>query len=867
MASDARTVLARATAATVRGRFSRGGQLFRATIAAATAESAPGAPPDAHLMCRSHLGLALCGYELTGDLRAALVALDEAATWAAADPRTALSFAVCGQRGLLHLRSGDVDSAIAAFEEADAFAADAEGHDRAVMLLNRGSLRLERMEIDAATTDLESCVELATAAQDDLVASKAQHNLGYAHFLRGDLPRALREMDESARRAADRPAAVGLLDKAQVLIEAGLITEAEIRLAQARSLLQRHRSLRDLAEVDLARTRCLVDLQRPAEARLIARRTARRSRALGTETLTARAELAELTALVHIDRAEGVSPRVARARAAAAVELAGSSCWRPADPEPTTARLLGAEWAIMAGDRAWYETLLQGLPRRTRASVADRVHRAAVTAQAAFEDGDRRAGLRAVRRGHAVLAEHRARLGSVDAVASAAIHGARLGVVDVQAALSTGRPAAVFDAVERGRAAFAGAARVRPPQDEELADLLVRARRTAEVARELRAAGESSATRLAVEVRSLQEQARQRSWQLRGSTGELVPRAATTRSVTAALASEAPGAAVVSFLLTECVTAVRVDARGARLVELCPLPEVTELSRRVGHDLEVLANRLIPASMRQVAAASARRALGRLDDVLLAPLEVDGPLYVAARDGLLSLPWSSMPSRAGRATRVHSWVDLRETSPPPNGRGVLVVGGPDVESAEQEAGVVAAEWDDALLLTGADATCAATVAALSSASVVHVAAHGVHVPDNPLFSFVRLCDGPLFAHELDGIDLAGVVVVLSACEVGRAETRVGGEPLGLKSVLLRLGARAVIASVAPLRDDVAARVMPRLHAALAAGVPPSTALASAVAPEPEPVPLVCFGAFGTSTGGGDVPHRGPGRLEVADEMT
>jgi len=134
-----------------------------------------------------------------------------------------------------------------------------------------------------------------------------------------------------------------------------------------------------------------------------------------------------------------------------------------------------------------------------------------------------------------------------------------------------------------------------------------------------------------------------------------------------------------------------------------------------------------------------------------------------------------------------------------------------------------------------------TAAAIAGADVVHLAAHGVHEPDNPLFSCVRLADGPLYAHELDGVDLSGAVVVLSACETGRASVRLGGEPLGMTSVLLRLGARAVVSAVAPLRDDVAARVMPHLHAELRAATDPAAALARAVAAESEPVPLVCFG--------------------------
>ena len=50
----------------------------------------------------------------------------------------------------------------------------------------------------------------------------------------------------------------------------------------------------------------------------------------------------------------------------------------------------------------------------------------------------------------------------------------------------------------------------------------------------------------------------------------------------------------------------------------------------------------------------------------------------------------------------------------------------------------------------------------------------------------------------------------------------------------------MVAAVGPLRDDVAVRVMPRLHEGLRDGLPPGAALAAATADEPEPVPLVCF---------------------------
>jgi CHAT domain-containing protein len=135
-------------------------------------------------------------------------------------------------------------------------------------------------------------------------------------------------------------------------------------------------------------------------------------------------------------------------------------------------------------------------------------------------------------------------------------------------------------------------------------------------------------------------------------------------------------------------------------------------------------------------------------------------------------------------------------------------------------------------------------AAMASADVLHVAAHGVHQPENPLFSSLRMADGPIFAHELDQSALAPEHVVLSACEVGLATVRPGDEALGLASVLLNLGTRSVIAGVARVADDVAAQTMAGYHAKLAGGVDSAAALAAALIEVDSDVtpPFVAFGA-------------------------
>ncbi|MBX9243240.1 CHAT domain-containing protein [Actinotalea ferrariae] len=303
--------------------------------------------------------------------------------------------------------------------------------------------------------------------------------------------------------------------------------------------------------------------------------------------------------------------------------------------------------------------------------------------------------------------------------------------------------------------------------------------------------------------------------------------------------SAPPGATVADLVAHQGrVHAVVADAAGLRLVDLAPVASVDELTRRLRADLQVLANPVLPIPLRDGVRRSLARGLGRLDELLVRPLGAPGPLHVVAGGALVTLPWGLVPSRAGLPTSVSPRLQLAPVRA--RGSAAVVLAGPGLGHARAEAEVVAATWPDARLLLGEAATTSAAADALRTADVVHLAAHGHHETDNPLFSWVRLADGPLFAHELEGAVLPGSFVVLSACEVGRASVRPGGEVLGLASVLLRLGAGAVVASLAPLRDDVAARVMPTLHVLVRRGASPDAALAAACSGLDEPVPLTCF---------------------------
>ena len=789
----------------------------------------------AYVRARALLGLVMSDFELRADSAAAARTLDAAEEWARVAGASAVGVAVLGQRGLMALRGGDRAGALQELDRAVERRDAAEPLDAAVLLLNRGSLNLELGRIDAARRDLVECRERAAALGDGLLQFKAGHNLGYLEFLAGDLPRALALMAEAAAPEHGGSPAVSWLDRAQVLLEAGLVTEADSFLARAQDLFARSRLARDLAQVELDRARCALLTGRPDDALVLARRARSRFARRGNASWTPQAELVVLRARLAVALAGTVHPgalgRVAADARALARRVPGRS--GPSRDLVRDAWLTAAEAEVEAGrvDRARAAAEAAGRVGRT-APLTSQVLGHLVRARIAFEEGRTSAGRGHVRSGQRILAEHRRQLGSVEAVTAAAVHGERLWHAEVAAALAAGDGARALEAGERGRATTAGPARVRPPQDPVLAERLAELRRTVE---ELRAG--VGADDLAVRAAALRSGVRERAWQLGDGTGP--PPAMTAAVVRAALRDSSDGAVVDLIEHGGRLHAVVVDRSGIRLAPGADSRRVSALGRRVRADLDALAQPL-PDVLRTVVLRSVERGLTGLDELVLVPLGVTGPLHLVAGGEAIALPWGLLPSRRGLPTTVAD--RLRPAADATRRDGVVALAGPDLAHAAAEAEAVAAAWPAAVAVTGARANCAAALDALGVARVIHVAAHGRHEADNPLFSWVRLADGPLFAHELEGRSLAGATVVLAACEVGRASVRAGGEALGLASVLLRLGATSVIAALAPMRDELAAAIMPALHRELAAGESPAAAVATVLGRQPveEPVPLTCL---------------------------
>jgi CHAT domain-containing protein/tetratricopeptide (TPR) repeat protein len=124
----------------------------------------------------------------------------------------------------------------------------------------------------------------------------------------------------------------------------------------------------------------------------------------------------------------------------------------------------------------------------------------------------------------------------------------------------------------------------------------------------------------------------------------------------------------------------------------------------------------------------------------------------------------------------------------------------------------------------AEATRSSLIAEGRRAATIHIAAHGQFRADAPLFSHVQLADGPLTTADVFNLDLPADLVVLSACETGRAVIGGGDELVGLSRAFLHAGAASLLVSQWRVDDASTALLMARFHQARRRGVGAADAL-------------------------------------------
>jgi len=779
---------------------------------------------------------------------------------------------VQASRGVLLARTGKPDAALQQFDAAIAALSGSRrtGANLVRALLWRGLLHLGEARIDEAQADCEAAGRLGRESGLDAAAVIATHTLGLVRWVSGDLPGALQAMSTADEVRPEVRSGIRALDRAKVLLAAGLLAEAREFTDRAEQVFTAERSKVDLADSLLVQAEIDLVARQSQTAQFAARRAARSYAAAGhqrgllaAKVMEARAESIVRSATRPASRHRATQD--AERAAELVLELVDSGLYEDA----RAVKLLEAEALLEAGDIPAAERsavaaadLGAGNGEINRARrvplIATELQTRVVAARLDLARGRRSSGLAHIRRGLDELAAYQARFGSQDLQSASAVHGVELTRLGLRTALNTRSPAAILQWLERSRAASTRLSAVRPSADRELATELSQLRMATYRARVALLAGAAD-PHLEQTVSQLRKRVRARSW-VAGGTGA-VNRPLTLTEVQRKLAANPDRVSIAApFRGNGRFHVLVITATSSRYLDLGADFGLEHLLQRIIGDLNVLADHRILEPLRKVARVSLRAGLHAVAGAIVDPIQpfVDnGPVIVAAAGSAAIVPWALLPGLSGRAVSVSPSVTAAVAGIGAAGldsvgrdhRGVLAVAGPEVAHGSREVETVAgvyARSAETTVLTGAAATGRAVLDAIPAGGLLHIAAHGHHEPDNPLFSGVLLADGLLYGYDVAPNPNLPSQVVLSSCDVGRTDDRPGGEPLGLVAALLRSGVATVVAGTSRVSDAVAASVMTAYHQRLRNGRAPAIALAGAIAEvasdDSDPAPFTCFGA-------------------------
>jgi hypothetical protein len=436
--------------------------------------------------------------------------------------------------------------------------------------------------------------------------------------------------------------------------------------------------------------------------------------------------------------------------------------------------------------------------------------------------GNARATLAACARGLDALDEHQMTLGATELRAYGTAHGAELAMLAQRDALRRGDVHRLLFWSERWRATALATRSTPLRQDRQLAAELsalrsvIRLLGTSEMPAPRRAALERERRRLEAAVQA----------RTRRSPGSRVQEAEEFDLGT--LFDELGGSSLIELVEVDGVLhVITVADRRVRLHTVGSIPEnEIRMSR-------FLLRRLARSTPRSGDERLLTYRGTQLESSLLGPAAAelgDGPVIVIPPGRLQAVPWTLMPSLHDRAVTVApsalTWARARRKRPPADRRVALVVG-PGLVTDGAEVAQLRSQYPESVMLGHGSATAEHVLGALDGAWLAHIAAHGTFRADNPMFSSLRLDDGPLTVHDFERLARAPYWLVLSSCDSGVAAPVGADELLGLVSSLVPLGAAGIVASVVPVNDEAAVPVMLALHDALQRGATLAEALLTA----------------------------------------
>jgi len=690
-------------------------------------------------------------------------------------------------------------------------------HNRGVVLAEVGDHRAARRELTRANA-LYSSLGFTAAAADSRI------ELALLPALAGNPLESLVALDAIDPNSLTRYAASWLyLYRAEALIRLRLLPEGQADLTRFEETVARsgRRDQVDKARLEASRLALAAgDVDRAAA---IASQANRAFAARGQRAFASAAAL--VLVAVAIERNDVRSAALRSGRAAVA-ELSKSG-WRI---DALRGELLLARAATIRGQSEIANSHLKNARRLDRkGTVTDRVELRHAEALLLLNRGEATRSERRLRAGLDMLESYRATLGSLEVRATTGALGVDLAHLGLGIALASGSPARVLGWAERLRASALRFPAVRPPADPKLRAAQAELRALNRRMRDAEGRGQP-AVALSARHAELEDSIRARSRLIRGAT------ASRSGRPDIQVVAQALGSNVLVEYIEFDGEHHALTLAGARL-ELHHLG-VTDVSADLEwlrFALRRLARGGLDGAGRATTLANAAAAAAALDDMLIAPLHDaigTAPLVIVPTGPLHAVPWGGLPSLRARpvavAPSLSTWLDLAR-GPKQRHRRAVLVAGPGLRHARAEVRGLHDLLPDATVLTGKDATVDATLAALDGATLAHVACHGRFRADSPLFSSLELADGPLTALDIQGLRRAPDVLVLSACDVALSERHPGDELLGLSAALLASGTRTIVASVVPVPDAAARRLMLAFHRRLADGASPAAALAEAQA--------------------------------------
>jgi tetratricopeptide (TPR) repeat protein len=639
-------------------------------------------------------------------------------------------------------------------------------------------------------------------------------NRASAAYALGDLPAALSYLDEAATRyrPLNAPTPFLSIDRCAVLLAAGLVDDAlDGADAAVRDIEQFRGQAYWRAELLLMAANCALAAGQPQVALDRATAAYRMFRSQQSAWWQAQAGLVLARARYRIGPPSGQSLRAA-GRAAARLDRLGAG-------EATLGHLLAGRIALDLGrgDDADHH-LRAAAERRRRGPAMSRASGWLAEALRAQAAADPRRLLAACRRGLDLLDEHRFTLGASELRAQATAHGAELAALAQRHAAAARRPRLLLEWAERWRATALAVPAVRPPADVALSASLAALRQVTWEVQEARRTGTPPAALLR-EQRRLENVVRACTLRTRGDTA--------VGRTTVSIRQLIPALGAVQL-----IEIVEIDG----LVHVLTCRDGRVRQSVAGRtDAAVRAAGLAGFALRRLARsrpgqdpASALAILDRvapdLQDTLLGPaaaqLDEDRPVVIVPPSRLHSIPWALLPALGDRvfsvAPSAGAWLRAH-TAPAPARRTVTLARGPGLVTEGAEVPLIAPLYPGVTVLSGGQATASRVLSALDGTWLAHIAAHGSFRADSPLFSSLRMSDGPLTVYDLEQLRRAPYWLVLPSCDSGVVAPAGADELLGLVSSLLPLGTAGVVASIAPLNDHAAVPLMLELHRRLQAG--------------------------------------------------